>query len=165
MLLFAALAWAAWKISAGQWYAGGALGAVSAVAIASIVGGKRLPPLFGMLLTTAAMLNASGYVMNLWHERTSFDEITHAFTAFAGMAALGWRLAKRRSPLVRGVGLTGSIIAAGIVLGLAWEAFELAIGIVGSLSDTRMDLLMDAFGAAAAAALVGWLAGQDFESR
>ena len=117
---------------------------------------RTLHPLFGLLLTLAAIVNTAGYVFGLWHEQTPFDEIVHAFTAFAGMAAAGGMVLKPH--LQPRSGLFWRAAAIALVIGLAWEAFEWAVGIIGDLRDTSIDLLMDVVGAVAAAALLLWLA-------
>lgn len=115
-----------------------------------------LPPFFGLLLTLAATVNTAGYAQGLWHERTPFDEVVHGFTAFAGMAAAGWFVLKRQPQLS---GLFWKAALTGLLIGVAWEGFEWAIGIMGDLRDTIIDLVMDTAGALAAAALLRRVAG------
>lgn len=115
-----------------------------------------LPSLLGLLLTLAATVNTAGYVQGLWHERTPFDEVVHGFTAFAGMAAAGWFVLKRQPQLS---GLFWKAAVTGLLIGVAWEGFEWAIGIMGDLRDTIIDLVMDTAGALAAAALLRRVAG------
>nr|WP_294171107.1 hypothetical protein [uncultured Sphingomonas sp.] len=101
-------------------------------------------------------MNTAGYLQALWHERTPFDETVHGFTAFAGMAAGGWFVLKQRPHLS---GLLWKAAATGLMIGVAWEGFEWAIGIMGDLRDTIIDLVMDTAGALAAAALLRRVAG------
>jgi hypothetical protein len=87
-----------------------------------------------------------------------FDEIVHAFTTFAGMAAIGWALVRRRgTPAHSRSALSWSLLGLALVLGLLWEAFEYWIGIIGTPKDTAIDIAMDMAGAALAAALSAWL--------
>ncbi len=114
-----------------------------------------LPPSIILLLFVAATVNAVGYVIRLWHERTMFDEVVHAFTTFAGMTALIWA-AIHHTRLLEGMSflaVVASALAAGLLLGLVWEGFEWLIGIIGDRRDTMIDLAMDCLGAVAAGLL------------
>jgi len=113
---------------------------------------RALPSGIILLLIVAATVNAAGYILGLWHERTMFDEIVHAFTTFAGMTALIW-LATRDGRLLHrasAFSVVESAFLAGLVLGLVWEGFEWAIGIIGNQRDTLVDLAMDSLGAVTA---------------
>lgn len=92
-------------------------------------------------------------MLALWHDETIFDEAVHLYTSFAVVAGTG-----RIAVAIRGFGVTSShwwaLLVFGIGVGLAWEAFEWAVGIIGSRHDTIVDLLMDAAGATIATALV-----------
>ncbi len=107
------------------------------------------------LLCLVVAVNVAGYVLNLWRERTMFDELVHAATSFAGMAALMWVAARRARRLngMRGIAVVATALVAGLILGLAWEGFEWLIGIIGDQRDTLIDLAMDCLGAAAAGLL------------
>lgn len=108
--------------------------------------------MFVLLFVIAGAVNAAGYVLSLWHETTPFDEIVHAFTSFSACAAAGWLILARTQMLQAGE--TGKVVLAvlaiGLVLGVLWELFEWAIGIIGGVEDTTADLLLDGLGAAAA---------------
>lgn len=120
----------------------------------------KLPAAFGISLAAAAAVNAAGYTMNLWKDRTPFDEIVHAFTTFAGMAVIGWAVLRHwKRPMSRSAVFV-PMIGTALLLGVAWEGVEWAIGIIGSLRDTFIDLVMDLLGAVAAAALIHWVAGR-----
>lgn len=130
----------------------------AAIAIAAIIFRRTLPPFFGFLLTLATMVNAAGYVLNLWHERTMFDEAVHGFAFFAGMSSAGWLILQHKPGLT---GLYWKAALAAVVAGLAWEAFEAAIGIIGDMRDTLVDLVMDLIGSLAAAALLRKLVARE----
>lgn len=112
---------------------------------------------YAALVAVAVLVNASGYLLSLWHDETVFDEAVHFYTSFAMVAAIGWLAlrgaASRRSPPSWWV-----LVPLGLLLGLAWEAVEWALGIIGTGRDTLMDLAMDAAGAGSAAALIGFAA-------
>ena len=120
---------------------------------------RALPSSIMLLLFVAATVNAVGYILGLWHERTMFDEIVHAFTTFAGMTALIW-MATRDGRLLDGasaLSVVASALLAGLILGLVWEGFEWVIGIIGDQRDTLVDLAMDSLGAGTAGLLfTGW---------
>lgn len=116
---------------------------------------RALPSGIMLLLIVAATVNAAGYIIGLWHERTMFDEFVHAFTTFAGMTALIW-MATRNGRLLHGASalcVVASALLAGLILGLVWEGFEWVIGIIGNQRDTVVDLAMDCLGAVTAGVL------------
>ncbi len=127
----------------------------------AVVGGgalhfqRALPSGIMLLLIVGATVNAAGYILGLWHERTLFDEIVHAFTTFAGMTALIWMATRDGRILNRASALTvvGFALLAGFILGLIWEGFEWVIGIIGNQRDTLIDLAMDSLGAVTAGLL------------
>ena len=148
-LTLAAGLYAAW---AGNWVEAGALLALGGLGGLVLKVQDRLPALFVLLVLIAGVVNAAGYVLGLWHETTPFDELVHAFTSFSVCAGIGWLILDRTEML--SAGETGKVVLAvlaiGLVLGLVWELFEWAIGIIGGAEDTMVDLLMDGLGAAAA---------------
>lgn len=165
----------AWLIVAGLAVSGGYALTVDMVEGAVLIGlasissvalhfQRTFPSAIMLLLIVAGTVNAAGYILGLWHERTLFDEIVHAFTTFVGMIALLWMATRDGRPLSQASGpsIIASALVAGLVLGLAWEAFEWTIGIIGNQRDTLIDLAMDSLGAVAAgivfAGLRGWRA-------
>jgi hypothetical protein len=116
---------------------------------------NRLPSLFDLLFVIAALLNAGGWVWNLFERVGPYDEITHAFTSFAVTLALSF--------WVYGALLTSfyshrllyvlAIASFGISIGVMWEFVEWAIGVIDSLQDTLIDLVMDSIGATLAAVI------------
>ncbi len=155
LLVIAALFGGALSLAEANWTGAAAWAACATVGVLALIFRRALPPLFGLLLIVAAMVNTAGYVLGLWHERTMFDEIVHAFTTFAIVAAAGWLFLRER-PQPEGK-LIWIAVGVGLVAGCAWEAFEYAIGMIGGLRDTLIDLIMDMIGAAAAGALLRWL--------
>ncbi len=51
---------------------------------------NRLPTLFDFLFVLAALLNAGGWVWDLFYLPGPYDEITHAFTTFSVTLALSF---------------------------------------------------------------------------
>lgn len=138
---------------------------IALVSIAAIQGRNHMPALFGFLLALTAAVNGAGYSLTLWHEETSFDEVVHFFTTFAGMTAIGWALlATRTIGRLSRLKLFVTIVGIGFILGVLWEGFEALIGISGRPKDTLIDLLMDSGGALVAGALICLLKGFDRRS-
>ena len=135
-----------------RWMEAGALGAVAVLGAIFMAARDRLPAIFTFLFVAAGLVNALGYILSLWHEATLFDEAVHAFTSFTLSAAAGWLLVGSTGLLDRGESLriVFAVAGTGLILGLMWEAFEWAIGIIGGPRDTVMDLVMDLSGAVAA---------------
>ncbi|MDQ3074220.1 MAG: hypothetical protein M3Q88_01215 [Pseudomonadota bacterium] len=156
LLVVAALFGSAFSVAEDNWMGAAAWAACATIGVLALIFRRTLPPLFGLLLIIAAVVNTAGYVFDLWRDRTMFDEIVHAFTTFAGLASAGWLFLRQRPQA--GDKLIWIAVGVGLAAGLAWEAFEYAIGMIGDLKDTIIDLVMDMIGAAAAGALVRWLA-------
>lgn len=155
-ILLGALGGCVWLGVRSEWMQAAGAAAVAAVCGLMLAVRKWLPSAFGALIAIAAAVNAAGYILTLWHERTPFDEIVHAFTSFAGMTAIGWLVLRRE--LRRDLRIFLSAVGIGFAVGIVWEGFEWLIGIIGDRGDTLMDLAMDSVGAVAAGALIVWLA-------
>lgn len=145
-----------------RWLEALALAGLIALGIGFIAAEDRLPTVFDLLFVLAAAANMAGYVFTLWDDPVWFDEVVHAYTGFAGSAAIGWLLvrATRIEETRYGLRLIAVVTAIGIALGILWEIFEWAIGIIGTPLDTRRDLVMDSVGALAAGFWCAWVAGR-----
>ncbi len=111
------------------------------------------PGFYVALLAGAVLVNAGGYLLSLWHDRTIFDEAVHLYTSFAVVAGIG-RYTVGRAAFQGFSSRLWPLLIVGIALGVAWEVFEWAVGMIGSRRDTIMDLAMDTAGAAIASTLV-----------
>ncbi len=102
----------------------------------------------------AALLSSPGYGLNWFYGANPYDEAAHLLSgALAGVvfAALLEADGSRR-----GAGrLAAAGLAFGAALGVAWEIFEAAVGLIGDWTDTWTDALLTASGATLAAALAG----------
>lgn len=119
-----------------------------------------LPRLFDLLFVLAALINAGGWVWDLYNAPGPYDEIAHGFTIFAITLALGFLTYRTLlagfvdHPLL----LVLTIASFGIAIGALWEVAEwtadffVAKQIVSGLDDTISDLIMDSIGAV----LAGW---------
>jgi hypothetical protein len=150
-LLWLALGIAMFALGASAWLAThGKIGEAALMAgfvVTAVAFGSsrpRLPPIFTLLFALAAGINALGYVLELWHNPVWFDEVVHVLTPFTIVAAIGWLSIKRTGKPSH---YLAKMVLVGIALGLAWEAFEWMIGIIGTFQDTLLDLLMDTIGA------------------
>ena len=141
-----------------EWYDAASISVLALLGAGFLAFRDRLPSLFSLLFLIAGGVNAAGYVFNLWHQPTIFDEAVHAATSFTVMAAAGWLMLGRTR--LTATGERGRFVLAvtglGLLLGLGWELFEWIIGIIGSRHDTIVDLAMDGIGAVAAALFCAW---------
>lgn len=143
---------AVYMATAGRWISAAGLVGFVALAVAFLLQRDRLPAIFSSLFVLAGLINAAGYAFNLWHNPVWFDELVHFYTSFTVVAAIGWLMFSRTGANAAGHSLrfVASVTGIGIVLGILWEVFEWAIGIIGTSADTVIDLVMDTLGAAAA---------------
>ncbi len=158
VLLLAVTAVVIYSAAVGRWWDALTLGVFVVVGAVFIAVNRWLPSLFGLLFVLAGLINAAGYAFDWWHTPLWFDEAVHAFTSFAVMAAIGWLLLARSGLNAAGRTLwfTLAVTGIGIVLGILWEVFEWAIGIIGTPRDTAIDLIMDTIGALAAGLFCAW---------
>lgn len=130
------------------------------VSIAFSTWEKRLPSLFTFLFTAVAVLNAAGYIFDLWEQPVWFDEFVHLVTPFVLVAALAWLLIQRNDidPEENGLVYFLKVGLMGLIIGFAWEGFEYVAQIIGDRADTISDLIMDTIGSLLAAAFCLWAA-------
>lgn len=141
----------------GRWDGGLVLTGFLIASVGFVRYEDRLPCLFDLLFVAAAVLNGLGYVFNLF-PIGPYDELAHFYTTFALTLSLGFLFYySLRSEFRAHRHLFVLAIASfGCTVGVFWEFFEWATGIIGSLGDTLGDLAMDALGAGLAALLAGW---------
>lgn len=112
--------------------------------------------LFAVLLIAAAALNAAGYVLNWFDAVAFYDEAAHFVTplAISGLVACHSIAHSARARAMKRPAFVLAVGAFGLAIGIAWELFEYAIGIIGDRLDTMIDLTLDTTGALAAGAIV-----------
>ncbi|WP_230534416.1 hypothetical protein [Microvirga roseola] len=136
----------------GLWTIGGFF----VLSLAFMLMKDRIPSLMSFLVVCAALLNAGGWAWNWFNQFVWYDEFVHAFTPFAVVSAIMYRLWTGGS-IDNAPGSGGLILKAALIglgLGIAWEIVEaLFLNLV--VTDTVVDLVMDTIGAA----LGGWFAG------
>lgn len=152
--------WAALALFESRYADAAVLASVAAIGTALLATPERLAALFRLAILAAAFVNGAGYVLDLWVQRTPFDELVHALTSFAGTATLAWLLLARTRLIEnceRGK-IVAAAVAIGAMLGVAWEVAEWLGGIIGDRRDTIVDLAMDGVGALAAGMFCAWAA-------
>lgn len=113
---------------------------------------RRLPRSLDAAPVLATLLSTPGYGLNWFYGANPYDEVVHLVSGLlAGAVFAG---------LVRADGIPRTAwtllrlgIAFGLALGLGWEAFEWATGLIGTATDTISDIILTAAGAALGAAL------------
>lgn len=120
----------------------------------------RVPALFTLLFGVVALINAAGYIFDLWNSPWWFDEFVHVITPFAMMGALAWLIIERdmANPTSNGPTYFAKILFVGLLIGFAWEGFEYVVGIVGDRRDTVIDLVADGIGSLLGAGFCLWAA-------
>src|SRR5689334_7965961 len=74
----------------GKWLNALGLGFFLVASFLFVVRDDKLPTLFDFLFVLAALLNATGWVWNLFGMPGAYDEIVHAYTTFAITLALSF---------------------------------------------------------------------------
>jgi hypothetical protein len=129
-----------------------------------VIRDDKLPTLFDFLFVLAALLNATGWVWNLFGMPGPYDEIVHAYTTFAITLALSFLVYGSMLNIFRNHTLLYlvTITSFGIAIGALWEVTEWSAGkilntqVIESLDDTIIDLVMDSLGAGLAALISLW---------
>jgi hypothetical protein len=124
----------------------------------------RLPNLFDTLFVIAALVNAAGWVWNLFELPGPYDELVHAYTIFAITLALGWLAYASLFESFRAHHWLFMLVIAsfGIAIGAVWEIVEwtadllLRADVVKNLHDTIVDLIVDSLGALLAGVASVW---------
>ncbi|KOP28330.1 hypothetical protein AMR41_00385 [Hapalosiphon sp. MRB220] len=148
----------------GNWLNALALACFLVVSFVFVTQENRLPTLFDFLFVLAALLNAGGWVWDLFYMPGPYDEIVHAYTTFAITLALSFLVYSSMLNIFRHHKFLYllTIASFGIAIGALWEITEWSAGkilstkIIGSLNDTVVDLMMDSLGAGLAAFISLW---------
>ncbi|MEA5550041.1 hypothetical protein VB713_03435 [Anabaena cylindrica UHCC 0172] len=148
----------------GKWFNALSLSFFLIVAFIFVIKDDKLPTLFDFLFVLAALLNATGWVWDLFGKPGPYDEIVHAYTTFAITLALSFLVYSSMFSLFRNHVLLYliTITSFGIAIGALWEVVEWSAGkildtqVIESLDDTIIDLIMDSLGAAFAALISLW---------
>ena len=142
----------------GRWLGVGMLAAFLSASVAFIFTRERLPNLFNLIFVLAAVVNAAGWVWDLYSRIGPYDEMAHAFTTFALTLALGFLVyySVKAHFATHGLLFVLAIANLGIAIGAIWEVFEWVVNISHSLNDAMIDLIMDSTGAVVAGIFSAW---------
>lgn len=119
-----------------------------------------LPNFFDLLFVSAALLNAVGWVWDLYTRVPGYDEAAHFYTSFAVTLSFGYlTFDVVRQHFRRHLGHFVIVIASfGISLGALWEVLEWLFA--ESLADPVADIILDSLGAVLAGAVAAWVLGR-----
>jgi len=156
----------------GKWSNALGLALFLVISFVFVIRDDKLPTLFDFLFVLAALLNATGWVWNLFGMPGPYDEIVHAYTTSAITLALSFLVYGSMLNIFRNHTLLYlvTITSFGIAIGALWEVTEWSAGkilstqVIESLDDTIIDLVMDTLGAGLAALISLW-ALRDWTSR
>lgn len=115
---------------------------------------RALPRWLDVAAPLGALIVSPGYGLGWFYGINPFDEVVH-FTNGALLGAVFAALLQADGQARPAAGMAWRGAAFGLVLGIAWEGFEAATGLIGDFTDTWTDIVLGAVGAA----LAGWAAG------
>lgn len=128
-----------------------------ALSFAYLLREERLPSVFDILVALSALLNAFGFVFDLYRSVTLYDEVAHAVTIFSLTLAFFFLFYRNAVPSARALAMTTAVFTFGVTIGSLWETAEWTTGqifgieVVFGLSDAITDLMANSAGALAAA--------------
>lgn len=132
----------------GVWLGFGVCLLFLAGSAAFMIARSEFPALFDLLFVVAALANGAGWVWELYSEVPGYDEIVHAYTAFAASLSFGFALYYSIRAQFRTVAFGLAIVTMGIAAGALWEMFE---WLIIKIKDPVSDLMVDTLGAIIAA--------------
>lgn len=145
----------------GDWTGVALLAAFLLASVAFVLFEDRLPALFDALFVSAAIVNAAGWVWDLYTQVWGYDEFAHFYTTFAATLSLGYLvLYAMREHFRQHPGHFLIVVTSfGVTLGAWWEVVELII--LKKLTDPVGDIVVDSLGAMLAAWLSLWALGKE----
>lgn len=123
----------------------------------------RLPNVFDVLVTLAALLNAVGFVFNWYGEVFLYDNVAHAVSIFALTLAYFFVVYRDSMDHSRTATMAVSVFTFGVTLGTVWEMAEWTVGrlfdinVIFGLDDAITDFFSNSTGALLAALVALWL--------
>lgn len=143
----------------GDWVGALAMALFLVLSFGYLLREEQLPNVFDGLTALAALLNAAGFVSDLYQRVPLYDEVAHAITIFAVTLAFFCPAYRDEAPAHRArVGL--AVFSFGVTVGSLWEIVEWLTGrllsteVIFGLSDAITDLMANSVGALLAAAVV-----------
>ena len=128
-----------------------------ALSFAYLLREERLPNLFDLLVALSALLNAFGFVFDLYRAVPLYDEVAHAVTVFSLSLASFYLFYGEEIPPARALATATAVFTLGVTAGSLWEVAEWTTGyafsanVVFGLGDAMTDLVANAAGAVVAA--------------
>lgn len=138
----------------GVWLGFGVCLLFLACSAAFMLARNELPALFDLLFVVAALANGAGWVWELYSDVPGYDEIVHAYTAFAASLYFGFALYYSMRVHFHTVNFGLAIVTMGIAAGALWEMFE---WLIIKIKDPVPDLMIDSLGALIAALFGTWV--------
>ncbi len=140
-----------------NWFGAVLLAIFLIASLVFVIAEQRLPSLFNLLFVAAAVMNAAGWVWNLYGKIIGYDEFTHFFTSFAITLSLGFLVFDAVKEHFRDHPRHFVLVIAsfGITLGAFWEIFEWAA--LKQLPNPVVDMIMDSLGAVTAGVAAAWV--------
>lgn len=144
------------QLLVGDWVGVLAMALFLGLSFAYLLRRERLPNLFDGLTALAALLNAVGFVFDLYQRVPLYDEAAHAVTIFALTLAFFYLVYREESPRSGWV-MAVAVFTFGVAIGTLWEIAEWVTGralgteVVYGLDDAITDLISNSVGALAAA--------------
>jgi hypothetical protein len=106
---------------------------------------RRLPRSLDAAPVMATLLSSPGYGLNWFYGANPYDEVVHLLSGIlAGAVFAGLLMADGQRRTRARLGWLG--LAFGFAIGVAWEAFEWAIAIIGNWTDTWTDVALTTLG-------------------
>lgn len=106
---------------------------------------RALPRRLDAVPALASLLSSPGYGLNWFYGANPYDEAVHLLSGVLLGAVLAALLLADGRP--RGAGRMALLAGAGgLLLGIGWEAFEWATGLIGNWTDTWTDVALTAAG-------------------
>jgi VanZ family protein len=147
----------AWLLLSGNVVGTLAVAVFLVLSFAYLLRDERLPNVFDLLFSLSALLNAFGFVFNLYRRIMLYDEAAHALTIFAVSLAFFFLFYRDTVPHQRAIAMATAVFTLGVTAGSLWEISEWATGrlfgveVVYGLSDAITDLIANSLGALVAA--------------
>jgi hypothetical protein len=118
---------------------------------------EKLPNVFDALVALSSLLNAFGFVFDLFDGPVLYDEVAHTVTIFSLTLAFFFLVYRGAVPSGRALAMGTAVFTFGVTAGSLWEIAEWTTGqvfgitVVFGLSDAITDLIANSVGALAAA--------------
>lgn len=128
-----------------------------ALSFAYLLREEKLPNAFDALVALSALLNAFGFVFDLFDGPVLYDEVAHTVTIFSLTLAFFFLFYRDAVPSGRAIAMGTAVFTFGVTAGSLWEIAEWTTGqvfgitVVFGLLDAITDLIANSVGALVAA--------------